>query len=196
MTRDKIGAHIVEVEGRFDRQGRLLVYALPAADGGGRFEVAGINEKYHRAKATELRSLIQKGQHAKAKQEAGRYIMEFTDPVLDWFPAGTAKKYPHVEMLLRDTFFNRGNRGAAAMLQLALGLPVDGRIGPVSRQAFAQALEDDANALAKRITQARATYEQRRFPWKSRARDERSQFWKGLNNRWNKTHKAAMALVT
>lgn len=193
--RDQMGAHIVSVEGRFDKQGRLLVYQLPIGDGGGRFEVAGINEKYHRTKARELQSLIQKGQHAKAAREAGSYIMAFTDPVMAWFPEGQAKKHPHVEMLLRDTFFNRGSRGAAAVLQLALGAVVDGRIGPNSKRAFTEALEEEADALAKRITQARAVYEKRKFPWKQQARDERSQFWRGLQNRWAKIHTVAMSLV-
>lgn len=191
--RERMGAHIVKVEGRFDRQGRLTVYQLPAGDGGGSYEVAGINEKYHRGKASELRGMIQKGQHAKAEREAARYIMHYTDPVMDWFPDG--HKAPHVEMLLRDIFFNRGNRGAAAILQIALGVSVDGRIGPISRFAFSEALADDGDALAKKITAARATYEKKTYPWKPRSRNEKSPFWKGLANRWAKTHKAAMELA-
>lgn len=194
--REKMGAHIVKVEGRFDREGRLQVYQLPAADGGGRFEVAGINEKYHRPKAVKLRGMIQSGQHAAAKKAAADYIIDFTDKVVNWFPEGKASKYPHVEFLLRDVFFNRGNRGAAAVLQLALGVTVDGRIGPVSRSAFYEALADDADALAKKITAARAQYEKKTYPWKTRSRNERSPFWKGLSNRWAKTHKAAMELVS
>lgn len=191
--RERMGAHIVKVEGRFDRQGRLTVYQLPAGDGGGSFEVAGINEKYHRAKASELRGMIQRGQYAKAEKEAARYIMNYTDAVMDWFPEN--HKYPHIEMLLRDIFFNRGGRGAAAVLQLALGVTVDGRIGLVSRGAFYEALADDADALAKRITAARAQYEKKTYPWKKHSRNERSPFWRGLANRWAKTHKAAMELA-
>lgn len=192
--RDQMGQHILQVEGRFDRQGRLMVYQLPKDDGGGSFEVAGINERYHRAKANELRRLINNGYHAKAEREAVHYIMSYTDAVLGWFPS-ERHKHPHIEMLLRDIFFNRGSRGAAAVLQIALGVAVDGRIGPVSRAAFAEALEDDADALAKRITAARATYEKKTYSWKPRKRDEKSPFWKGLASRWAKIHKAAMELA-
>ena len=194
--RERMAEHILRVEGRFDRQGQLQVYQLPAADGGGKFEVAGINEKYHRPKANELRAMIQSGQDAKAKKEAAHYIMDYTDKVVDWFPEGKATKHPHIELLLRDVFFNRGNRGAAAVLQLALGdLTVDGKIGPMSAMTFAEALHDDPDGLAKRITAARAIYEKKRYPWKPNARTEKSQFWRGLSNRWAQTHKAAMALV-
>jgi len=193
MKRERMGEHIVKVEGRFDRHGRLLVYKLPAGDGGGSFEVAGINDRYHGAKARELRAMIQKGQHARAEKEVGHYIMAYTDGVKAWFPEGHKTKHPHVELLLRDIFFNRGGRGAAATLQIALGVHVDGNIGKVSKEAFAEAL-NDSDSLAKRITAARATYEKRTYPWKKSARNEKSKFWRGLSNRWANSHRAAMAL--
>lgn len=191
----RIAEHIVKVEGRFDRQGRLQVYKLPAGDGGGSFEIAGINDKYHPKMARHLRDLINKGQHAKAEKEAGAYILDYTKAVKDWFPDGHKTTHPHVELLLRDIWFNRGGKGAAATLQIAVGAIVDGRIGKNSKAAFAEALEEDADALAKRITAARATYEQRKYPWKPSARNEKSKFWKGLANRWHNSHRAAMALL-
>lgn len=186
-----MGAAIVQFEGRFDAKGNLLVYRLPPSDGGGRFEVAGINEKFHRAKANELKRLVERGAHGAAKIEAARYIIEYTDGVLAWFE-GQEDTYPYVEFILRDTAFNRGLRGAAATLQLALNVnPVDGVIGPLSRRAFSLALALDSLGLAENLTKARETYERRTFAWKKTARDERSSFWKGLQNRWAKAYETA-----
>lgn len=194
--RDRMAEHIVKVEGRFDRQGRLTIYKLPAGDGGGTYEVAGINDRYHPKEARALRDLINSGQHKRAEAEAGKHIMKYTDPVRTWFLEGEKKEHRPVELILRDTFFNRGQKGAAATLQLALGgLDVDAKVGKATKTAFADALAADAYALAKKLTAARATYERRRFPWKPNARNEKSKFWKGLANRWANSHKAAMALV-
>ena len=50
---------IVEFEARRDAKGRLAVYALPAGDGGGRYEVAGINDRYHKAEVDHVVALIE-----------------------------------------------------------------------------------------------------------------------------------------
>ena len=44
QERLRIAESILNFEARRDRQGRLQVYKLPSGDGGGAFEVAGINE--------------------------------------------------------------------------------------------------------------------------------------------------------
>ena len=56
-----IATFIVNREARRDQRGKLAIYRLPKADGGGTFEVAGINDRYHPAKAAQLRDLINKG---------------------------------------------------------------------------------------------------------------------------------------
>ena len=45
---------IVDFEARRDARGRLAVYRLPAGDGGGSYEVAGINDRYHPTEAAHL----------------------------------------------------------------------------------------------------------------------------------------------
>lgn len=192
--RERIAAHIVKVEGRFDKQGRLQVYRLPKGDDGGTYEVAGINDKYHRAEAHALRALIQAGKHKQAEKRAGEYIMRYTDAVKGWWPPHKLRR-PDIELLLRDIFFNRGNRGAAATLQIALGVHIDGRVGKITKAAFAATLKTRVDALPKKLTAARATYERTKYPWKKRARNEKSPLWKGLRNRWNNTYKAAIALL-
>lgn len=194
--RQQMGREIVQFEGRFDSQGRLQVYKLPPGDGGGAFEIAGINDRYHPTKSKQLKSLIESGQHDKAHSEAGSYIVAYTDPILKFFPSlDYAEKNPHIEFLLRDSAFNRGNKGAATILQLALGVTPDGIVGPITQKAFKEALDKDPSALARNITKARETYERNSYPWKTGKRDESSKFWAGLSNRWKKAHEAGSRLV-
>lgn len=165
---------IVNYEARRDADGKVIVYDLPKGDGGGRFEVAGINEKYHRAEAVRLRRIIEAGDPDRAEREAAEYIAGKTD-----FPARVATTNA-VKFLLRDIAWNRGPTGAVRTLQIALNLPVDGKIGPQTRGALETA-ENNPTALISDIRSARETYERR---WAGR--DETSDFWEGLVNRWNK----------
>jgi lysozyme family protein len=138
--------------------------------------------------------LIYYGQHEQAEAEAAAYIEDYTRGVLRFFPSpASADANPHIEFVLRDTAFNRGNKGAATVLQLALGIkPLDGVVGPMTHREFARQLEfPGALNILERITKARETYERNQFAWKMQSRDESSKFWKGLSNRWAKCHEVA-----
>ena len=91
--RHAMGLAIVrEFEGRY-KDGKLQVYKLPVGDGGGAFEIAGINDRYHPSKAGQLKALIENGQHEKAEAEAADYILEYTRCVLKFFqPAQAAEQ--------------------------------------------------------------------------------------------------------
>jgi hypothetical protein len=191
--RVEMGRDIVKFEGRY-KNGKLQVYYLPAEDGGGSYEVAGINDKYHPKKAKELKKLCESGQNEKAETEAAKYIEEYTRSVLKFFPEGP-EPFSHIEFVLRDSAFNRGAKGAATILQIALGVPVDGVIGPQSKEAFAREMEEDPDKLLEDITAAREVYERNSYPWKKGKRDESSQFWNGLENRWAKAHEVAGTYV-
>ena len=119
--RKKIARSIVNFEARRDAQGHLRVYSLPAGDGGGRYEVAGINERYHPQEAAKLRDLINAGDYEEAEDYATEVIAQYTDIVSKW------RTVPGIEAYLRDCVFNRGPGGAAKILQMALGVKVDGR---------------------------------------------------------------------
>lgn len=178
MTREEIGRQIVNWEARRDGQGRIRVYSLPANDGGGTYEVAGINDRYHPSIAGRLRMLINAGRHAEAEVEAVEYILRYTDTT-----AKIAGNW-RTELFLRDTAFNRGPGGAARILQHALKVPEDGAIGPVTRRALSEA-EKDTPALIKRLREAREWYERAKAGY-------RANLWPGLMSRWAKVTAAAL----
>jgi endonuclease/exonuclease/phosphatase family metal-dependent hydrolase len=174
---------IVDFEARRDAAGRLKVYMLPEGDGGGRYEVAGINEKYHKTECDELVRLIQSGRHAEAEARAREFIAGFTDAAARWCRNGA------IEFYLRDCIFNRGAGGAGRILQRALGATVDGNVGPQTRAALALA-EANPRELLDGLRKAREWYE-RTYAH----RDETSHFWAGLVNRWNHAKASALQFI-
>ncbi|MFZ1103040.1 MAG: peptidoglycan recognition family protein [Hyphomicrobiaceae bacterium] len=173
---------ILDFEARRDAQGRIAVYRLPAGDGGGRYEVAGINERYHPAVCDELVALIRAGRHAEAEERTAEHIAQYTDKAAAWtHNAG-------VELFLRDCMFNRGPGGAAWILQKAVGVATDRDVGPITLAA-AQAAEAAPEQLLDRLRRSREAYERLR-------RDETSRFWTGLVNRWNKAHATALEFMS
>jgi peptidoglycan hydrolase-like protein with peptidoglycan-binding domain len=177
--RRRMAAAIVEFEARRDKQGHLMVYNLPKGDGGGRYEVAGINERYNKETVDVLVSLIQQKRYDDAEALADDFIAQDTDR------AGSWTNIPAIEFYLRDSVFNRGANGAARILQRALGIHDDGVVGPQTRAAEVAA-EGDAALLLSKLRSAREQYER-----DVARRDESSKFWKGLVNRWNKAMETA-----
>jgi lysozyme family protein len=173
---------IVGYEAKRDSQGRLAIAELGADDGGGRYEVAGINERYNKTVCDELVALINAGQQDEAEQRATAYIADQTDRATDWTSNAA------VEFYLRDCIFNRGAGGAAWILQTAVGVKVDGAVGPQTRAAVAQQ-EGDPQTLLARLREAREARERLH-------RDESSRYWKGLVNRWNRALVDAKAFLT
>lgn len=175
--------HTLNVEARRDARGRLAVYNLPSGDGGGAFEVAGINERYHPKMARRLRQLIQDGEYARAEEEATDYIDSYTSGVDEWH------EDERVEGYLRCCAFNRGAKGACWILQYALKYAfspslytgeLDGDYGKNTKSAAARA---EAERLLDGLYGARIVYERTPTAWKG-SRDERSQFWHGLFTRF------------
>lgn len=178
-----IGQFILNVEARRDEKGRLAVYKLPKGDGGGTFEVAGINDRYHPHQADYLRDLINNGQHVAAEQAAVEYLLSYTDVVAGWTSITAFQAF------LRDCAFNRGAGGAAKILQIALGVTSDGHVGPLTLAA-SNALDDRRAFLAK-LRAARETYERQIAP----PIGARAKFWRGLVNRWDAAYKFALSLA-
>jgi len=172
---------IVDYEARRDAQGHLKVYHLPAGDGGGEREVAGINDRYHPEVLNRIEGLLADGKFQEAEDAAAEHIMRYTDPV------AMLSKVPAVQFALRDAAFNRGPTGAVRILQDALGLPADGIAGPRTKSALQEA-EADPEKLLGDLRAARERYERR-------TRDESSPFWKGLSNRWDRQHEDSRSML-
>jgi hypothetical protein len=172
---------IIQYEARFDKNGNLMVYMLPSGDGGGTYEVAGINDKYHPKAAAALKGMIERKEFATAKDYASQYIADYTDTT------DKESKLTGIQFYLRDSSFNRGPTGCAKILQHALGVAVDGKVGAGTLGALRNA-EKDALGLLKKLRASREWYE-RNFAH----RDESSKFWKGLVNRWNNAFNDAVA---
>jgi lysozyme family protein len=178
--RTRMGRVILGYEARRDSQGRLAVYKLPSNDGGGTYEVAGINDRYHPAQAAQLSSLIQAGRFEEAEASAVEYILKYTDAAAGWTTnAG-------VEFFLRDCIFNRGPTGAAKILQIALGVSVDGAVGGETRDALSKI---EPGPLLDKLRAARERYEDMVAPGRPNLRA-------GLVSRWNKALAAAQQFAT
>jgi hypothetical protein len=165
---------ILKSEARRDKMGRLKVYPLPKADGGGTFEIAGINDRYHPKAANYLRTLLENNKHSHAENYIRKYLVEYTDIVTRW------TQEPAIEAFLRDTAFNRGPKGALRILQIALKVSDDGKFGPITKTALAKAIKNIPDLL-DRLRIARETYEIRVAP----PVGVRAKFWSGLKNRWD-----------
>lgn len=172
--RRRMARKIVDFEAR-RVNGKLAVYRLPANDGGGSYEVAGINDRYHPAQAAKLKALIEAGRHDEAERSVADYLIAYTNVAAGW------TEHAGVEFYLRDCVFNRGPKGAARILQRALGVPDDGEIGPTTRAAMAKLTPDQ---ILTRLRTGREDYERNVVGF-------RANFWKGLVNRWDKALVAA-----
>lgn len=191
--RQRMGKIIVDFEARRDSHGRLVVYALPPDDGGGTFEVAGINEKYDPEASAKLRDMVREGKQAEAEVYAAEYIIKNTDPAVHLLTVNGhdfTAQCPSVEFYLRDCVFNRGLGGATHILQKALGVTPDGQFGPKSQQALVAQLEKSPDELLTQMRTAREWWERHGC-----GRDESSHFWKGLVNRWNNALASARSLA-
>ncbi|MCJ2049667.1 putative peptidoglycan-binding domain-containing protein [Methylobacterium sp. J-070] len=173
----------------YDHEARIVnhhlsVYMLPAGDGGGTYEVAGINNRYHPEEALALAQLISEEKYDEAAARAQEYIALQTDPVTTWTTVVA------LEAMLRDCSFNRGGHGAARILQRALGVEDDGYVGPATKKALASY----AGTSVDLLTALRAAREQ--YERDVGHRDESSPFWKGLLNRWNDAFTFAKTFLT
>lgn len=177
----RMAAAIVNFEARRDSRGRLAVYALPSGDGGGSYEVAGINDRYHKVQVDKLVALIRAGKHKEAEASVVEYLVKYTDVAKAWH------SNPGVEFFLRDSVFNRGPTGAAQILQKAVGVIRDGKVGPLTMAAIAKY---QPLALLGELRLARQWHERNVV-----GRGPGNKFWNGLVNRWDKALKTAKAFA-
>jgi hypothetical protein len=162
----------VNWEGRRDKKGNLSVYALPAGDMGGDYEVAGINDRYHPEAFRRIASLP-----AQEREEAAaKYINQYTAPLVLQLPQT-------IQPFAQDLAFNRGLGGATKYLQeglnsLGVKVAVDGAIGPKTLAAIGSV---NPKQLMVAASQAQLNDERAR----AAADPRRKKFILGLENRIN-----------
>lgn len=181
MNRIDMAQLIVNWEARRDALGRIKLYRIPAGDGGGNWEYAGINDRYHPRALETIRQFVNAGQHASAESFAVEYLANYTESAASW------SLLDSVDLFLRDCAFNRGPGGSAKILQRAVRVPVDGTVGRMTLSALRE-WETRPLVLLARLRVARERYE-------IDVAGIRPQFWKGLENRWDNAFEASAKLI-
>lgn len=162
----------VNWEGRRDKKGNLSVYALPAGDMGGDYEVAGINDRYHPEAFRRIASLPAQ----EREDAAAKYISQYTAPLVLQLPQT-------IQPFAQDLAFNRGLGGATKYLQEGLNLlgvkvAVDGAIGPKTLAAI-----NSVNPKQLMVAASQAQLNDERA--KAASDPRRKKFILGLENRIN-----------
>jgi len=162
----------VNWEGRRDKKGNLSVYALPAGDMGGDYEVAGINDRYHPEAFRKIAGLPAQDREAAAAQ----YISQYTAPLVSQLPQA-------IQPFAQDLAFNRGMGGATKYLQeglnsLGVKVAVDGAIGPKTLAAI-----EGVNPKQLMVAASQAQLNDERA--RASADPRRKKFILGLENRIN-----------
>lgn len=159
-------------EARRDKKGNLSVYALPAGDMGGDYEVAGINDRYHPEAFRRIASLPAQ----EREDAAAKYVSQYTAPLVLQLPQT-------IQPFAQDLAFNRGLGGATKYLQEGLNLlgikvAVDGAIGPKTLAAI-----DSVNPKQLMVAASQAQLNDERA--RAVADPRRKKFILGLENRIN-----------
>jgi hypothetical protein len=162
----------VNWEGRRDKKGNLSVYALPAGDMGGDYEVAGINDRYHPEAFRKIAGLPAQNRESAAAE----YISQYTAPLVSKLP-------PAIQPFTQDLAFNRGLGGATKYIQeglnsLGVKVAIDGAIGPKTLAGI-----EGVNPKQLMIAASQAQLNDERA--RASADPRRKKFIAGLENRIN-----------
>ena len=184
-------ALIIGNEARRDKQGNLSIYKLPAGDGGGTHEIAGINNGSHPAEYAKLETLVKAGKHAEAEQEAKRYIMQYTQPVGNILQtAGVTSS--GIDYFLRDMYFNGGEYGAVRVIHRALGVEDSKKFNADTVEAVKNYLKTHTEQqLLERLKNAR----ERLYKSIAANNPDKRQFLSGWLNRNNRVYGQAAEMA-
>lgn len=184
---DKVAAFTMEREVRRDRKGNMIRYTIPAGDNGGRFEYAGITDKLDTAKYHEIDELVKGKHYAQAEASARAYYTRMTEPVAAWTDNRAVTAWN------RDTAHHRGLGGTARILQRALGVAVDGVVGPKTKHALSQKvfLPQNVPHLIAALRAAAEAYERETYP----PVGARAGLWQGLMNRLDARRDFALEFI-
>lgn len=175
-----IADNIIALEARTDKNGNIKEYTLPAADGGGTHEIAGINNKYHPEAYARIKALLDAGKQEEARQAISDHIIHYTQPAADFLTTQGTKSQA-AEYMLRDIYFNMGPPGFQRVLTRAFGNT------PISTYLTTHTERD----LIQQIYTARADY----YAAIIRTNPAKAIFRDGWLNRNNKVLATAASLI-
>ena len=177
---------IYNSEKQVDANGNLKVYNLHPSDGGGAYEIAGINVEYHPEEARALRALVEQGQYQQAEARVKAYYLSYTNKM---GAQSVINGNQGVDYAIRDAGFNRGMGGAFWMAKFAAGLPTSQRPpNAEERKTILEAQTKDPVGFLNKFRTAGETYEKNVVGY-------REKFWKGLTKRWNDRLQNSLALA-
>ena len=177
---DTFGKEIINLEARRDKDGNITRYKLPAEDGGGKYEFAGINQKNHPKAYARINKLFNEGKHEEAEQAISDYIISYTQPASDYL-ATKGIKSTAAEYMLRDIYFNHGPDGFSNVMRRAF---------PVQNLADFATTHNEKDIL-QRIYRARADY----YAAIIRSKPHKAKFRKGWMNRNEKVFSTALSFI-
>lgn len=174
-------------EARRDKAGRIAVYYPSAADGGGAYEVAGINQKYHPKMAAKLKGMVESGaSNEEIEAEVMAYYKEYTQQGADLVNTATQSK--GIELFIRDCTLNHGLEGTARVIRRALGLGKDDNVAPAVADFVSKYGEQ---RFLEALVQGRASY----YAAIIQSKPEKQQFAKGWANRLRNISRASFAIL-
>ena len=109
-------------EARRDSAGRIAVYYPTKEDGGGEYEVAGINQASHPVKSAQLKRMVEDPtvSNEEIENEVAAYYKQYTQQGVALVSSSTRSK--GIELFMRDCTLNHGLEGAKKVVRRALGL--------------------------------------------------------------------------
>lgn len=174
-------------EARRDKSGRIAVYYPSQADGGGAYEVAGINQKYHPKMAAKLKAMVESGAtNEEIEAEVMAYYKAYTQQGADLVSIATQSK--GIELFVRDCTLNHGLEGTGRVIRRALGLGKDDNITPAITDFITRYGEQ---RFLEALVQGRASY----YAAIIQAKPEKQQFAKGWANRLRNISRASFAIL-
>ena len=188
---NKASARIINNEARFDKRGNLTIYKLPEGDGGGEYEIAGINQKNHSQEFNKLAGMLQEGRHQEAKEEAANYIDRKTSRVGELLQ-NSGVQNDGIDYLLRDMCFNGGESFPARVIHRSLGIPDSKSFNGNTGEAISAYLQDHSEEeLLAALKQGRDNL------YRSIAANnpEKKKFLRGWLNRSASSYKEAMQMA-
>lgn len=179
-------------EARTDANGRPQIYKLPAGDGGGNFEVAGLNEKSNPAELAHVKQMLKEN---RPTEEVVGYIKSVykqkTNYAAQLIPDSCSQG---IELTIRDCALNHSPGGVSTILKNAIGIPNTPEISTLK-------LKDEVAKFVRthgektflyNLSVARANYYRKLVVDKP----ERAKFLKGWLNRNQKVYASSQSLLS